>query len=331
MPQVRARLVGCIVLGLTSLVSAQVSASGLLTVKSENDSYSYNGDDGHYTNGVELTWSFEPDDAHWLRDVAEALPDWGYGGVDGGAYRMTHQIYTPEDIRLPRLVEDDRPYAGVLLGGISLFDDIPHHGWREARSLNLDIGMVGPASGAEFVQREFHEVIGGSEPRGWDHQLDNEPVVNVAYKHAWIGRSRVGSLDVEYGPRLGFALGNLYTYAATGLGVRVGSNLEASFGIPAIAPAQGGWSHFQRGQGFNWNAFASLEGRYMAHNLLLDGNTFEDSHSVERNEWVGDALLGLSLTWDRWQLAYAHAWRTDEFASQDSHHAFGSLTLSRWF
>lgn len=331
MAQLRSRWLVGIVMGLASLLSTPLAAAGLMTVKSENDSYSYEGDDGHYTNGVELTWSFAPDEAHWLRDVAAALPGWDRDGVDGGAYRLTHQIYTPEDIRVSGLVEDDRPYAGLLMGGISLFDNVPHAGWREARSLNLDVGMVGPASGAEFVQREFHAVIAADKPRGWAHQLDNEPVVNAAYKHAWIGRSSLAGVDVEYGPRLGFSLGNLYTYAASGLGIRAGSDLSSSFGIPAIAPAQGGWSHFRRDQGVNWQVFASLEGRYMAHNLLLDGNTFEDSHSVARKEWVGDALVGGSLTWDRWQLSLAHAWRTDEFDGQDSHHAFGSLTLSRWF
>ncbi|KGE77222.1 hypothetical protein FP66_11230 [Halomonas salina] len=322
---------GCMVMGLASLVSTQVVASGLLTVKSENDRYSHEGGDGHYTNGLELTWSFAPDEDHWLRDVAAVLPGWEREDLKGGAYRLIHQIYTPEDIRVPGLIANDRPYAGLLMGGISLFEHKLHAGWREARSLNLDVGMVGPASGAEFVQREFHAVIAADKPRGWEHQLDNEPVVNAAYKHAWIGRSALGALDVEYGPRLGFSLGNLYTYAASGLGLRVGSDLSSSFGIPAISPAQGDWSYFQRGQGFNWQVFASLEGRYMAHNLLLDGNTFEDSHSVGRVEWVGDALVGAAWSWDRWQLTYAHAWRTDEFDSQDSHHAFGSLILSRWF
>lgn len=331
MSQVRIWWVGCIAIVLTSLVSTQVAVAGFLTVKSENDLYSYEGNDGHYTNGLELTWSFAPEEDHWLRDLAAVLPGWGHEGVDGGTYRLIHQIYTPEDIRVSRLVENDRPYAGLLMGGISLFDNVSHDGWQEARSLNLDVGMVGPASGGEAVQSEFHGVIGGDAPRGWEHQLDNEPVINAAYKHAWIGRSELRELDVEYGPRLGFSLGNLYTYAASGLGVRIGSDLASSFGIPAIAPAQGDWTHFQRGQGFNWQVFASLDGRYMAQNLLLDGNTFEDSHSVDRKEWVGDALIGAAWSWDRWRLAYAHAWRTDEFVSQDSHHTFGSLTLSRWF
>lgn len=331
MPKAHGRVMCSILFLLTSFAVTPVSAAGLLTIKSENDSYSYDGDDGHYTNGVEVIWAFEPRDNHWLRELAEYLPGWTGRAIDGGAYRLTHQMYTPDDIGTPWLIEDDRPYAGLLLGGVSLFDEKLHDSWREARSFNLDAGVVGPASGAEAIQREFHGLINTDKPLGWDHQLDNEPVINLAYQHAWIGKSSLDGYEVEYGPRVGFSLGNLYTYASTGLGLRFGQNLDRSLGIPAIAPAQGGWASFRPGQNFSWYAFASLEGRYMAHNLLLDGNTFEDSHSVDREEWVGDALAGFALTWDLWQLSYTHAWRTDEFASQDSHHAFGSLTLSRWF
>ncbi|SDI68762.1 hypothetical protein SAMN04487954_10144 [Billgrantia gudaonensis] len=316
---------------LVASVPVSAAGSGLLTFKSENDSYSNNGDDGHYSNGVELIWAFEPGSDHWLRGLAERLPGWRGVEVDGGAYRFAHQMYTPDDIRAPWLIEDDRPYAGLLLGGVSLFDRIPHRGWHEVRSLDMDVGIVGPASGAEVIQREFHEVVAANEPLGWDHQLDNEPVVNLAYEHAWIGRFSLDGYQVEYGPGIGFSLGNLYTYASAGVGLRFGENLERSLGIPAIAPARGGWASFRPDQGFSWYAFASLEGRYMARNLLLDGNTFQDSHSVEREEWVGDALAGLALTWDRWQLSCSYAWRTDEFVTQDSHDTFGSLTLSRWF
>ncbi|TDO06929.1 MULTISPECIES: lipid A deacylase LpxR family protein [Halomonas] len=305
--------------------------SGLLTLKSENDVYSNSGDDGHYSNGVELIWSFEPGNNHWLRRLAERLPGWRGSHVESGAYRLTHQIYTPNDISTPSLIEDDRPYAGLLLAGVSLFDQISHRGWREVRGLNMDVGIVGPASGAEWIQREFHELVSSTEPRGWDHQLDNEPVVNLAYKHAWLDRFSIDGYQVEYGPTAGFSLGNLYTYASTGLGLRFGENLERSLGIPAIAPAQGSWSSFRPGQDVSWYAFASLEGRYMAHNLLLDGNTFTQSHSVEREEWVGDALAGLALTWDRWQLSFSYALRTDEFTRQESQDTVGSFMLSRWF
>ncbi|SFU41235.1 lipid A deacylase LpxR family protein [Halomonas korlensis] len=311
-------------------MSMPASAEGLLTFKSENDNYSA-GDDGHYTNGVEVSWAFIPPDQHWLRDLADTAPGWSANGLDGVAYRFTHQMYTPDNIEVARLIENDRPYAGVLMGGISLFDSERHTGWRKARSLTLDAGIVGPASGADFLQREFHRWIGSDKPEGWDYQLDNEPLLNLAYRSAWIAQRELNGYEVELGPSAGFALGNLYTYAATGLGVRFGENLERSFGIPSIAPSQGGRSTFLPGQGVGWYAFAAVEGRYMAHNLLLDGNTFEDSHSVNRREWVGDALVGAAFTWNQWQLTYTYAWRTDEFKEQARHDQFGSLSLSLWF
>lgn len=313
-----------------AVVASPAWADGLFTLKSENDIYS-GGSDGHYTNGLEATWAFRTSPQHWLNDLADWLPGWSRNSLDGGAYRLSHQLYTPIDIGEKSLDVSDRPYAGLFTAGVSLFDSEPHDDWRQLRSLNFDAGIVGPAAGGETIQRELHHVLDSEKPEGWQYQLHNEPVVNMSYKTSWIGRSALNGLEVEYGPSLGFALGNLYTYGATGGGVRIGENLSRSFGIPSIAPAEGGRSFFLPDRGFGWYAFAALEGRYMAHNLLLDGNTFENSHSVDREEWVGDALVGAAFNWDRWQLSVTHAWRTKEFHAQPESDSFGSLSLAFWY
>lgn len=315
---------------LLGALTTSASADGLLTLKVENDLYSAGGD-GHYTNGIEGIWAFEPADGHWSRRFAEVLPGWSASSLVGVAYRLGQQMYTPEDIETETLIKDDRPYAGLLLGGISLLNESQHDGWRLAESLQFDVGIVGPASGAEVIQRNFHELIASEKPEGWKHQLHNEPVVNVGYERSWRIQQSLAGLEVEYGPSAGFALGNLYTYASSGLALRFGDGLERSFGIPSVAPAHGGRSSFQRDQGFSWYTFAAVEGRYMAHNLLLDGNTFEDSHSVDRREWVGDAQVGAALTRDRWQVAYTYLWRSKEFGEQDRFDQFGSIVLSTWF
>jgi len=318
----------CYGLLLASLATSTL-ADGLFSLKVENNAFSA-GEDGHYTNGIEGGWAFEPADGHWTRRFAEALPGWSADSLNGVAYRFGQQVYTPNDVSVRKLLENDRPYAGLLYGGVSLFKNVQNDGWRQADSLHLDVGIVGAASGAKAVQKSFHKLIASEEPEGWDNQLDNEPVVNLGYERAWVFQQRFTGLEVEYGPSSGFALGNLYTFASSGVGVRLGEGLDRSFGIPAVAPAHGGQSSFQRDQRFSWYVFAKVEGRYMARNLLLDGNTFKDSHSVDRREWVGDAQLGVALTWNRWQLAYTYVWRSDEFEEQGSFDQFGSLTLSAW-
>lgn len=317
---------------LTVLVAClpAVSQADLYSLKIENDIIAADSD-GHYTNGFELMRSFEPAEDHWSRRFAETLPGWEADEVDNVAYRLGQQIYTPNDIERAELIEDDRPYAGLLFAGLSIFSNVRHEGWRETSGLHLDAGIVGPAAGGKKVQRRVHEVTDSDEPRGWDNQLRNEPFVNLAYQHRWWLKQRFAGLEFEYGPSTGFSLGNLYTYGSAGLGLRIGQGLGRSFSIPAVAPGQSGSMFFQRGGGFAWNIFANVEGRYMAQNMLLEGNTFKSSHSVDPNEWVGDAKAGVALTWNSWQLAFASVWRTREFQGQDEHDHFGSLTVSAWF
>lgn len=319
---------------LAALLSAPfftplANAESLYSLKVTNDLLSLSGD-GHYTSGVDLMRITTPAADHWSRQLAEWLPGWTAGGLDAIGYQLSHQLYTPKNIARRELIEDDRPYAGLLLGGLSLFDDVQHRGWREASTLNLKFGMVGPIAGGEPLQKGVHELIGSEEPRGWDHQLENEPIVNLGWHKAWWLQSRWAGLEWEYGPSASWQLGNLYDYLGSGGAIRFGDGLDKSFGIPSVAPALGGRQGFSANRGFGWYGFVGVEGRYMAHNLLLDGNTFEDSHSVERREWVGDVTAGAVVSLDRWQLAFTSVWRSHEFEAQDESDHFGSITLSTW-
>lgn len=326
-PLLRRQAIGWLV--ALSLASPLAQADTLFSIKSENDSYVGAGD-GHYTNGFEMSWAFETDADHWSHSVAGLVPGWEANDVIGMSYRLGQRIYTPKQISLPVPDPTDRPYAGVLYAGASIHGLTPHDGWHETRSLHLDAGIVGPSSQADWVQKTFHEHIAGADPQGWDHQLADEPFVNLGYEHAWTRETMLSGTEVEYGPTAGFALGNLYTYASGGLTARFGHDLGRSYGIPTIAPAQGERAFFKRGPGVGWYVFTALEGRYMAHNMLLDGNSYQDSASVERTPWVADAQVGFVVNWHRWQMAYTVAVRSKEFDTQDGTDSFGSLTLSMW-
>ena len=328
MPVMNARK--CLMLGLACGVLQSTALADTLSLKVENDTFSRNSD-GHYSNGFEVFWSFEPESQHWSRRFTNAMPGWSDSDVSNVSYRGGHQIYTPFDINYQRLIINDRPYAGLFFLGGSIFANEQLDGWRKARGLHLDVGMVGPAAGAEKIQRAVHKVTDSDEPRGWEHQLRNEPFINVGYNQRWWKQNNLLGLDIEYGPSAGLTLGNLYTYASTGLGLRFGHRLDRSFSIPSVTPGRSGSQFFTAGNGMSWYLFADLEGRYMAQNMLLDGNTWKDSHSVDREEWVGDAKVGLAFTMSTWQVALAQVWRTKEFKTQHQHDQFGSITLSKAF
>src|SRR5690606_3724327 len=67
------------------------------------------------------------------------------------------------------------------------------------------------------------------------------------------------------------------------------------------------------------------------NDIFLDGNTFEDSHNVDKETFVGDFVLGANLIYGRWKLSYSHVLRTKEFVGQDDSQKFGSVTLSYTF
>ncbi|HSX70511.1 MAG TPA: lipid A deacylase LpxR family protein [Pseudomonas sp.] len=315
-----------VVAALTLLVPSAVLAN-IFALKVENDAFP-GGYDDHYTNGVEGSWGFEPLPDHWTRRVAEVVPGWVADDVTHAAYRAGHQMFTPEDITISALQVDDRPYAALMYGGISLLsaDQLPTH--RETSILTLDVGLVGQGAGGEKIQRGVHELTNSDIPEGWDHQLENEPFVNIGLEKRWWIQDQLGGLEMDFGPNAGGALGNLYTYLSSGAGIRVGQGLSRAVSHVPGASGLSGPSFFEAGSGFDWYAYANLEGRYVAHNMLLDGNTFKDSHSVDRKAVVGDAQIGLVLMWDRWQLTFSNVWRSREFHGQDKPDQFGSISLA---
>lgn len=293
----------------------------------ENDGLA-SSDDGHFTSGFELNWTFKPSEESWIQRFAIALPDRLIGQADSASFRLVHQIYTPDNINRMELIEDDRPYAGLVFGGMSLYEDVAVGQWTQATDLHVDIGLVGPSSLADSIQREVHSVTGSDRPRGWDNQLGDEPLANITLRRQWWHDIPLAGKQFSHGPSVGAAFGNLYTYASAGYSVRWGDDAA---GIPTLTPNPGSRHLITGSSGWQWYVFANVEGYFMAQNLTLDGNTFSNSHSVDRKEWVGDVSAGLAIAWDNWQVTYAAVQRTREFDGQDEQDKFGAITLSRRF
>ena len=315
------------VLPMGLLPTMALADDSALSVKLENDGFA-SSDDGHFTSGFELNWMFTPEPQSWTQRLATALPDSLIGEADRASYRLVHQIYTPNVIERRDLIEDDRPYAGLVYGGVSLYEDKAVGRWQQATDLHLDVGLVGPSSQADSIQREVHRVTDSDRPRGWRNQLGDEAILNLTMRRQWWQDAPLAGKQFSHGPSVGAALGNLYTYASAGYSVRWGDDAQ---GIPTLTPNPGSRHQLNGTSGWQWYLFANVEGYYMAQNLTLDGNTFRDSHSVDRNEWVAEASAGLALAWDAWQVTYAAVQRTREFDGQDEQDTFGAVTLTRRF
>jgi hypothetical protein len=127
----------------------------------------------------------------------------------------------------------------------------------------------------------------------------------------------------------GGAFGNVSTYFNTGVEVRYGLNLPRNFGISLIRPA--GSTRFTPSKKPSLYVFGAVNGKYVLHDIFLDGNTFTDSHSIDKEELVADFAAGVTLGLDNMMLTFTHVTRTKEFVGQEDSHNFGSVTLNYFY
>ena len=305
---------------------------GSLTLSVENDVFS--GTDRFYTNGLQLAWRSPsldlPAPLAWVdrqldRLVGPGAVRWGFG--------LSHAIYTPQDTATPTPDPTDRPYAGHLFGALVLQRDEGH----ALTTIEFQAGVVGPSALGEFVQNNYHDRIRVQSANGWDRQLKDEPALGLVFERiARSGSLRLGGLEADMLPAVTLALGNVSTYAATGVAFRLGQGLEADYGVPRIRPGLVGSSFFQprvTDAPLGWYVFGGVQGRAVARDLFLDGNTWRnDGPSVERRELVGDASAGIAVHWRGVRLAFSQVWRTQEFYGQRGGiQSFGSLGMTLRF
>jgi lipid A 3-O-deacylase len=292
----------------------------------ENDWFA--GTDRYYTGGLRLSWirpaDGEPD---WGQRLAAAVPLFPDQGRVGIIYAVGQNAYTPKDKDAPVPHPDDRPYAGWLYGVVGVGQET---GQRLDR-LQLTVGVVGPASLADRTQRIIHRVTGPAWPEGWDSQLANEPTLMLSYESQWRARVRAFGDDgwgADWTPHAGGSLGTPFTFLNAGFMVRVGRDLPLDYGPPRIQPSLPGSGLFESRKGLHWYRFAGVDLRMMGRDLFLDGNTWRDSPSVEKDRYVGDLQLGFALSLERVRVAYTHVVRTREFKTQESRQNFGSVSIS---
>lgn len=316
-------------------------AAGVFTVYFENDYFG--GTDRNYTNGVKLSWLSADlggwGRSGWRKSFLQALPFVNRPDTAKNfGFSLGQQIYTPTDRKRTNPDPADRPYAGWTYLELSFVSKNAHR----ADIISIQAGMVGPSSLAEDTQRAVHEWINNDVPAGWDYQLRDEPGFNFIYERRYrlFYRTLSDSLGVDFIPHLGVSLGNVQTFANVGASVRLGLNLPSDFGVQIARGGAIGASptddldpRVAVDRSVSLFVFAGAEGKAVARDIFLDGNTWKDSRSVDdKRRFVADLQVGVGVILGRWQLTGAFVHRTKEFKAQpDPFSRFGSITLSYVF
>lgn len=248
-------------------------------VNIENDSLLLKRDDGMYTSGARYSVQ------SWQSDARRAL---------SSEVHLTHDFYTPLDIKLPPAMIPlrEHPYAAWLAIGAS-FSEWQSNG--SMYSLGIDVGCIGPCAAGEHVQKGLHRLINQPLPQGWSRQIRNE--WGVIAQAQWAGKRWAMSQRADVQAQAQLRLGNINTDANLGGLMRLGSlnqlpNHEASF---AYLQAH------VRAVGYN----AAMQGGYFSKN---------NPHTVKPKRAYGQIELGWQWQGPEWGGKLGFVRRTNTIA-----------------
>ncbi len=282
--------------------------------------------DRYYVNGLKLGYVSPTGDLPaWVERAGHEM--WG-DGRQRISISIEQSIFTPANTQATPPPRNDRPYAGVLTGSFSLIQDTDY--WRSM--LGFQLGLVGPGAGAEELQNGWHDLIGQRHTLGWNsYQIHNEPVVQILSQRVW--REPLGTIDgleTDVLPDFEVGVGNLRIYALGGVRLRIGQGLDSDYGPARMQPwGMTGGDAFTPVRPFNWYFFVGADGQAVAHDLTLNGNTFQSSPHVTPKWDVGELEAGVAVMLRGVRISYTQVFQTETFHGEHGGlHQFGSLAAS---
>ena len=304
---------------LSILFSPHTIYADRMSVVFDNDAlFPGNENDGSYTNGLQIGWlgdelhsddqnESEPQYGIFMQSAVNAIP---FISLDeqknhSAGISVRQMIFTPSDVSKSQVNYNDTPYAGALLTSLFLFE------WDSYNydEFSIKLGVVGPASGAEQMQKLGHKVGPFNDPKGWDHQLDNQLMFGIAYEYGektWTTHYDNG-LASDWVNTLRFEVGNFITGFSCNTIWRIGENYPNGF--KTYYPGMMGNSALltEAAKSTGWSLSAGLEADAISYFYVIDS---ADQYNIDRNRFSGSLIGSASLYLDNVEISLSMRYGT---------------------
>lgn len=310
-----ARLYIIIVLFFTGLTAAQrPSEIGVIT---DNDLYTSWENDQYYTAGLEVFYRYLG--THSNPKLAKRITE----------FRIGQYIYNPQTSQPKDINYHDRPFAGYLFAeaGINKFflsEDV--------LKMNFQIGVVGPESQAEAVQKGLHYLLGYKRVRGWEYQINTDPAlqVNMYYSKKILKNRFFKKTDVHLIADLN--AGTIWTGASAGVLTRVSLKdiLLPVYDSSLHGAALDSDPEKYKGRREFYLFFTPMI-NYQVYDATIQGSLFNASSPVTFGliPLRFNAEAGIKYRRNNWNLSYSFNYRGKELSNiVIKGHYYGSISVS---
>ncbi|MDP4281314.1 MAG: lipid A deacylase LpxR family protein [Bacteroidota bacterium] len=191
----------------------ELSRESILKINFDNDIL--NNTDQFYTNGLR----FDLISPFLIASPLNLfmVPYW-HSGMNYYGACLVQNMYTPSTTKTGGIHYGDRPYAAYLYFGTYKITNDPARKYRQTGE--LDLGVIGPYSLGEFVQKSFHAAVPtNNEPLGWEYQIRNDVIANYNLN---LEKGLVSEENIEINTAGGGSFGTLYTNLEGGFCFRAG-------------------------------------------------------------------------------------------------------------
>ncbi len=237
--------------------------------------------------------------------------------------KFGNKIFTPKKTKFVNTQNMDRPYAGYTYVDYSISR---LRKLSSISSLEVELGLVGRATGLGQVQQWWHKQVGYEEPRGWDSQISNEVVFNINYQFQ---KGVKISNDVDLVSNTGLFVGTASNKMSQDLTIRLVdfSPLTQSVFSNSLLGYDG---DRDKEEVF---LFFGCGVDYVVSNIFLEGSLFNDNPSpftVDANSWLFRRNFGIMYARKRGSFALSIINMGKEM-KEGIRHSYVSLRFSQRF
>lgn len=283
----------------------------------DNDMFVFK--DFYYTQGAKLFYvnpALRKNPAnHILFQLKNADKYYGLG--------LIQEIFTPKDINDSLLNTVDRPYAGTIFLRSFVISSSPQK--QIKFTTQLDLGVLGPLSGAKQAQKIIHDWLDLGFPNGWDFQIENRPYINY---NALLEKGLISVPGIfEFMGKARAQVGNIHDDLQLGAMLRLGKLNDYFKGYNLSNKTYFENKDFQAFVYGGANATAVLYNATLMGGIIPPDRNYRFQYNEIKN-LVGELYGGLQMSYKSLGLKGEVIWKTPEFENGE-HHGWG--TVSAYF